>query len=266
MTSERARWRESSGIRSALMSGFTATTSQDIIVWPGMNSYTVDLATLTAAPDGGLEPVGVREPWTAGPKRHLRFDPHEFPQPRTFHIEDVKLTAKPVAGGSFTIRFLAADRDGDAATVSLYYDTDTNPGNGKTLIASGIPRTAGQFVWKQSRRPGAASSTSTRKPPTAFRQSAGTRPCRWLLRARPPTTPTGMQVDYPPPDAGKKACDPRPVTPSIVVWITIRLNRDRRHFPCTPTRRTTRHPVRRRARRGRSYLAVGTRLLDAPHR
>ena len=32
-----------------LMSGTTATVSQDIIVWPGMNSYTIDLATLSAA-------------------------------------------------------------------------------------------------------------------------------------------------------------------------------------------------------------------------
>ena len=134
----------------ALMSGFTATTSQDIIVWPGMNTYSLDLAPLSAATDGGLEPVGVQEPWTAAPKRHLRLDPHEFPEPRTFHIEDVKLTAKPVAGASFTITFLAADRDGDSGTVSLYYDADTNPANGRTLIASGIPRAAGQFVWNTS--------------------------------------------------------------------------------------------------------------------
>lgn len=130
-----------------LMSGTTATVSQDIIVYPGMNSYTIDLAGLSAAPDGGLEPVGAAEPWTAGVKRHLRLDPHEFPQARTFHIDDVKLTAMPVAGSTFPITFLSADADGDAATVSLYYDTDTNPDNGKTLIASGIPRSAGQFVW-----------------------------------------------------------------------------------------------------------------------
>jgi hypothetical protein len=123
-----------------------AAVSQDIIVLPGMNSYTVDLAPLSTAPDGGLEP-GSGELWTAGPKRYLRLDPHEFPTPRTFHIDDVKLTAKPVGAASFNIRFAAADADADATTVSLYYDADTNPGNGKTLIASGIPATAGQFVW-----------------------------------------------------------------------------------------------------------------------
>jgi hypothetical protein len=123
-----------------------ATTSKSMIVFPGMNSYTLDLASLSAAPDGGLEPDG-GETWTASPKRYLRLDPHEFPTARTFHVDDVKLTAKPVATTSFTIRFMTADADANATTVSLYYDVDTNPANGKTLIASGIPGSAGQFVW-----------------------------------------------------------------------------------------------------------------------
>jgi hypothetical protein len=52
-----------------------------------------------------------------------------------------------VASGTFAITFVAADADGDAATVALYYDADTNPSNGKTLIASGIPGSAGQYSW-----------------------------------------------------------------------------------------------------------------------
>jgi len=127
-----------------------AAISQDIIVVPGMNSYTVDLAPLSTAPDGGLEPGGSGETWTAAPKRYLRLDPHEFPTARTFHIDDVKLTAKPVAATSFTIRFVGTDADADATTVSLYYDVDTNPSNGKTLIASSIPASAGQVVWNTS--------------------------------------------------------------------------------------------------------------------
>jgi hypothetical protein len=127
-----------------------AAISQDIIVVPGMNSYTIDLAGLSTAPDGGLEPGGSAETWTAAPKRYLRFDPHEFPTARTFHIDDVKLTAKPVATTSFNIRFAGTDADADATTVSLYYDVDTNPGNGKTLIASNIAASAGQFTWSTS--------------------------------------------------------------------------------------------------------------------
>ena len=129
------------------MSGATAAGTLPIIVWPGMNSYTVDLAALSTAPDGGIEPLNVPEPWTAGNKRHLRLDPHEFVQARSFHIEDIKLTAKPVAASSFAIRFLGADGDGDAATVSLYYDSDTNPTNGRTLITSGLPQATGQYSW-----------------------------------------------------------------------------------------------------------------------
>jgi len=131
----------------------SVAVSQDIIVMPGMNSYTVDLALLSTAPDGGLESGGSGEFWTAGPKRYLRIDPHEFPTARTFHIDDVKLTAKPVAATSFNIRFVGADADADPTTVSLYYDADTNPGNGKTLIASGIPATAGQFQWNTTSVP-----------------------------------------------------------------------------------------------------------------
>lgn len=127
-----------------------AAISQDIIVVPGMNSYTVDLAPLSTAPDGGLEPGGSAETWTAAPKRYFRLDPHEFSSARTFHLDDVKLTAKPVAATSFSIRFVGTDANGDATTVSLYYDVDTNPGNGKTLIASNIPASAAQFVWNTS--------------------------------------------------------------------------------------------------------------------
>jgi hypothetical protein len=131
----------------------SVAVSQDIIVLPGMNGYTVDLAPLTTATDGGLEPGSGGELWTAGPKRYLRLDPHEFPTARSFHVDDVKLTAKPVGGTSFTIRFLATDADADATTVSLYYDVDTNPSNGKTLIASGIPASAGQFTWNSASVP-----------------------------------------------------------------------------------------------------------------
>jgi hypothetical protein len=128
----------------------TATTSYPFLVWPGMNSYTIDLATLTTAYDGGIETFGAAEPWTAANKRFFRFDPHEFPQARTFHIDDIKLTAKPVASGVFTIGFTGTDADGDPATVSLYYDTDTNAGNGKTLIVSNVSLSAGQYAWNST--------------------------------------------------------------------------------------------------------------------
>ena len=48
---------------------------------------------------------------------------------------------------SFTIRFAASDADHDGVSLSLYYDTDTNPNNGKTLIASNVSATGGQDAW-----------------------------------------------------------------------------------------------------------------------
>ena len=41
------------------LDGFTATTTKDIITWPGRHTYTIDLASLTTATDGGLEPLGI---------------------------------------------------------------------------------------------------------------------------------------------------------------------------------------------------------------
>jgi hypothetical protein len=170
----------------------TATTSYPIIVWPGMNSYTIDLATLTSAVDGGIEAFGAAEPWTAANKRFFRFDPHEFPQARSFHIDDIKLTAKPVASGVFNIGFIGSDADGDAATVSFYYDTDTNPTNGRTLIVSGVPQGAGQYAWN-----------STGVPPGEYYilaessdgvQATGRYSSVPVVVATPPPAPTGFRI------------------------------------------------------------------------
>jgi hypothetical protein len=177
-------------IWSSQVSG-PAVISKSMIVFPGMNSYTLDLALLNTAPDGGLEPSGGSETWTATPKRYLRIDPHEFPTVRPFHIDDVKLTAKPMGTTSFTIRFAAADADADATAVSLYYDTDTNPSNGKTLIASGIPSSAGQFVWNSGGVPsGEYYIYAEVSDGIQVMGRYSTAPVQLVV---PPTTPTGLR-------------------------------------------------------------------------
>jgi hypothetical protein len=145
------------------MNGGTATTTKDILVYEGMNSYTVDLSKLSAAAGGGLEPSGSQEPWTTNPKKNLRVDPHEFgsapgdPMPiRPFHLDDVKLTADPVSFGSYTIRFATADADGDPVRVSLFYDTDRNPAGGLTAITGASNVTGGSFVWNTGAIPAGA--------------------------------------------------------------------------------------------------------------
>ena len=127
----------------------TATTTKDIIVFPGMNTYTIDLASLTTDPDGGLVTSGGAEAWAPGSKTHFRFDPHEFWAPRTFHIDNVKLAAMAETNhGKFIIRFNGSDEDpGDNPTVTLYYDTDKDPTNGKIQIVSGLALATGQYTW-----------------------------------------------------------------------------------------------------------------------
>jgi hypothetical protein len=92
---------------------------------------------------------------------------------------------------SFTIRFAAADADADATAVSLYYDTDTNPSNGKTLIASGIPSSAGQFVWNSGGVPsGEYYIYAEVSDGIQVMGRYSTAPVQLVV---PPTTPTGLR-------------------------------------------------------------------------
>ncbi len=53
------------------------------------------------------------------------------------------------ADEEFTIRWTASDEDEDTLAISLYHDDDTDPDNGKTLIASGLENT-GSYLWDVS--------------------------------------------------------------------------------------------------------------------
>jgi len=53
------------------------------------------------------------------------------------------------ADDEYIIRWTASDEDEDTLTIDLYYDTDTNPDNGKTPIASGLSDT-GSYHWDTS--------------------------------------------------------------------------------------------------------------------
>jgi len=129
--------------------------TEDVLVWPGANSYTIDLATLQVGIDQGIEPAPAgwdtaAETWSASFKRFFRFDPHEGTAGRSFHVDDVRLTAddRPADDGTFTIRWNATDADaGDAPTVALALDTDQDPTNGTIPLAAGLPAAAGAYVW-----------------------------------------------------------------------------------------------------------------------
>lgn len=151
------------------------TNSQDIfIVDSEPVLYTIDLATMikpgcdTCADCHLEEPAPAcsdnqgallgTETWT-GSIGALRFDPlePEASQFRPFRLSDVRLTAddEPNGNGFFTIRWNALEASADLpetagvadSTVKLYWDADTNPANGRTLIVQGIPATFGQYAW-----------------------------------------------------------------------------------------------------------------------
>ena len=126
---------------------YNVTTTKDILVWDGMNSYTFDLGGLTATTTGGLEP-GNATPWGNASVRYLRIDPHEFGEVIPFHYDFVKLAAMDeTSNGSFTIRWNGADADQDPVVVSLYYDNDLSASNGMTQIVSNVPLANGQYTW-----------------------------------------------------------------------------------------------------------------------
>jgi hypothetical protein len=149
----RVFWGSASSTSNMGGTPYDLTTSKDVLTWPGTNTYTIDLATLTTAPDGGLVPVNAT-PWTARNVRHFRIDPFEFPGQTTFHMGPVRLAADDeTTSNRFTIRFTGTDPDNTGDTVALYYDTDRNAGAGLTLIASGISLGAGQYIWNTSQVP-----------------------------------------------------------------------------------------------------------------
>ncbi|MCK4614982.1 MAG: hypothetical protein KAU14_09275, partial [Thermoplasmata archaeon] len=78
---------------------------------------------------------------------------HYSPPPPTNHAPQIEITEPDgnddEADETFTIQWTASDEDGDTVTIELYYDTDTNPDNGKTLIASDLSNTE-SYDWDTS--------------------------------------------------------------------------------------------------------------------
>lgn len=108
--------------------------SRDIIIHEGWNEYNIDLW----APDIVDEAHPVQRAWSSSAPNRLRFDPTELNSnllPASIQLDWFKLTAmdEVVAGAPFNIEF---DPSESSASFTFYYDTDTNPNNGRTLIGS----------------------------------------------------------------------------------------------------------------------------------
>jgi len=102
-------------------------TLNDIIIWEGWNTYTLDLS------EGYLDDdaPGPGPGWT-GTKTGLRFDFMEAGSNQfNIHVDYVLLTADDRADGPiYTIQWERLDEGSQPITLTLYYDDDTNPDNG----------------------------------------------------------------------------------------------------------------------------------------
>jgi hypothetical protein len=134
----RVFWGSSTGQGANQMS-----TTNDMLVWPGTNTYSIDLSALTLA-NHGLEPecvatVGCPQiPWTQRSVRFFRIDPHESTNLVQFRLGRVTLTApdEVAFGNTFNIRYQFDDvAAGSTYRANIYLDGDRNPG-GQVLIGT----------------------------------------------------------------------------------------------------------------------------------
>lgn len=132
----RVLWGSQSGIDAATM-----TATNDLLIWPGRHTYTVDLSTLTAA-NQGLEtecPFCPTLPWLNHSVRFLRLDPHEATTGVTFRLAGVKLAAQDevAAGGTFNVRYGVDDADsGSTYSAQFFLDSDRDPASGLVQVGS----------------------------------------------------------------------------------------------------------------------------------
>lgn len=106
--------------------GNSMNTGNDIVIWDGWRTYTIDL--FKPHVDDGTPGSG---PGWTGQKRGLRFDPLEGRKTFDFEVDWIRLTTEPElrAGAPFPIRWSL--RDGTVpADVHLHFDADRSWGNG----------------------------------------------------------------------------------------------------------------------------------------
>jgi len=127
-----------------IASGYNFTPSQDMRVWPGFHTYTIDLATLTTT-NGGIETECLScptTPWAARGIRHLRIDPHEYGDaPTATEIDDVTLTApdEVALGQQFTIRYGFTDANTVGSTYTARIVLEQWPSHTGRLVVATVP-------------------------------------------------------------------------------------------------------------------------------
>jgi len=106
---------------------------------------TADMKALQIETDPGASPSTTG--WV-GRIESFRFDPHEFSADTPFYVKRVRLAANEQTSGTYLIQWAYNDPFlSTAPSLTLSYDTDTNPGSGLVTIASGLNPAAGSYSW-----------------------------------------------------------------------------------------------------------------------
>lgn len=120
-----------------------------------MNKIVVDMADRAALP---IEPGSSTAGWVPGTSANpgldvFRFDPHEYSPATAFFVRRAKLAAleRLAPSATYQVTFVKSE---PGATASVYYDSDRNPGNGRTLIGT----TSGSAVTWTTPNPAGATS------------------------------------------------------------------------------------------------------------
>ena len=117
------------------------TTTKDIVIYENWQTVTVDLRTaLLEGQNPGTWQNGIQ-------KYSLRLDPFEFPatSPRTFYLDDIKLTGNSRANSTFNIAYNASDPDGAELRVRFFYSSSPIGTNASPLTCTVVTTPAPTF-------------------------------------------------------------------------------------------------------------------------
>jgi hypothetical protein len=120
--------------------------TQDIIIYPGCNRMTVDLATNPAVAVND-ENTTYKFGWRGQQLERFRFDIDEDPGARNFVLREIKLADDAAFSDAYNITFL--DAAGAGGTVADIYATTNDGAYDGVKIASGLTVTGGvnTFTW-----------------------------------------------------------------------------------------------------------------------
>jgi len=136
------------------------TETQDVVIYPGCNRMTFDLATTPPVAVNDENSI-LKEGWRGQRFSHLRFDLNEDPGPRNFTLREIRLADDAAFSSTYPITFL--DAAGTAGTkVEVWVTTERGAFNG-TRVAAGVPVHGGvnTFTWNGTDGSGAPMPNGT---------------------------------------------------------------------------------------------------------